>query len=249
MKETAIKAAREAGMLLRAHHGKVKKIIAKSKTSLVTDVDLASDALIKKIIRLKYPLHNIVSEETPPLDKKSDYTWYIDPIDGTHNYAKGLPIFGVSIGLAYKGELIVGVINEPMMGNFYVAEKGRGAFCNNQKISVSKKATPAFALVVYDFGHTAREKSMACIKKAAPYTVDVRNFGCAVYALSSVAQGNAEGYIIHKTNSWDVAAGFLLITEAGGRVTNHEGTPYNLTGERAFVASNGKLHNFFLSLL
>ena len=248
MLTTAIKAAIESGKLLEKNFGKAQEIRVKGRLSLVSKIDLESDKLIKKIIQSKYPKHNIISEETGRIDNKSSYTWHIDPIDGTHNYIRRIPMCGISIALEQDGEIVLGVISLPLLKKLYVAEKGKGAFCNNNEIRVSDKKNLEFSIAVVDFGHTARQKSLDFIRNISQKIVDIRNYGCAVYGLALVAQGDIDAYVIQKTNSWDVSAGFLLIEEAGGKVTNHSNGKW-LLNEKAFVASNGKIHDKILGYL
>lgn len=139
MKSTVIKAAKEAGKVLMKNYGKIKNIKTKEKNSYVTNIDLESEKTIFSIIRKKFPEHNIISEESGSLNKKSEYTWYIDPLDGTHNYINNIPIFGVSIALAQNKIVKYGAICLPYFNEFYIAEKGKGAFLNGKRIKVSNK--------------------------------------------------------------------------------------------------------------
>ena len=248
MKSTLIKSAKESGKLLMKNFGKIQHTKIKDKTSLVTNVDFESDRLIKKIIQSKFPKHNIISEETSKIDNGSEYTWYIDPVDGTHNYSRCLPLFGVSVALEHKGKIILGAVNLPYLKRFYFAEKGKGAYCNNKKIKVSAQSSMDFAFIILDMNNRARMKSVKFVEKLSSSLADIRNFGCAVYGLAEVAQGNIDAYVIQKTNSWDVAASFLLVEEAGGKVTNHKNNKWSID-EESFIVSNGKLHNALLKYI
>ena len=137
MKSLIIKTAKDAGKLIMKHYGNIKSINEKANRSYFTNVDLASEKLIISSIIKKFPKHNIVTEESKPINNKSDYTWYIDPIDGTHNYIRKFPLFGVSIGVAYKGKMKYGVINLPCFNELYFAEKDKGALLNGKGIKVS----------------------------------------------------------------------------------------------------------------
>ena len=248
MKSTAIRCVLEAGNLLMKNFSRVKSVEIKKKTSLVTNVDFESDRLIKKIIHSKFPSHNIVSEESDIIDNGSDYTWHIDPVDGTHNYARCLPFFGVSVALEFRKKVILGAINLPYLKRVHFAEKGKGAFCNGKRIRVSDRKNLDFSFIILDFNSRSRQKSAGIVKKLSSTLVDIRNFGCAVYGLTEVANGNIDAYIIQKTNSWDLAASFLLIEEAGGRVANHKNNEWSID-EPTFRASNGSTHESLIKIL
>ena len=248
MKSTAKRCVLEAGNLLMRNFGRIKNTEVKKKTSLVTNVDFESNKLIKKIIVSKFQKHNIISEESEIIDNGSDYTWHIDPVDGTHNYARGLPFFGVSVAIEFRKKIILGVVNLPYLRRLYFAEKGRGAFCNGKKIRVSDRNDLDFSFIILDFNSRSRQKSAMIVRKLSSTLVDIRNFGCAVYGLTEIANGNIDAYIIQKTNSWDIAASFLLIEESGGRVTNHKNDAWSID-EPAFLASNSKLHEKLINII
>jgi len=151
MKDTAIKAAKEAGDILFENFQKIKQVDKKGERELVSNVDLASEKKIIEIIKDKYPDHDILCEESGVHDNSSDYRWVIDPLDGTHNYIYGINMFGVSIALDYKGEIILGVINMPSTNELYWAEKGKGAYLNDERIHVSDRGMKN-ALAIYDSG-------------------------------------------------------------------------------------------------
>jgi len=249
MKSLMIKTSKEAGKLLMKHFGKIKSIKVKDKKSYVTDVDLASEKLIISAIRKKYPHHNIISEESEGINNKSDYTWYIDPIDGTHNYIRKFPLFGVSIGLTHKGKLVLGTVNLPYFNELYVAEKGKGAFLNGRKLKVSNNKDLKKACIIVDMSIRYIPKTtMEILNRLKDKVYDIRAFGCAVYEYITIANGSAEGYITAYTNSWDGAAGALIVEEANGKVTDFNGNSWNPNGKK-FVATNGKIHDEILKLI
>jgi len=249
-KQVAIKAATAAGRVLMDNFGKIKYKKVKSRGSYVTNVDLEAEKVILDIVRKSYPKHSILSEEIGNIDNKSDYKWIIDPLDGTHNYMHNLPLFGVSIALEYKGEIILGVISLPYFNELYVALKGEGAYLNNRKIKVSKAGEIKKSLLIFEggFNHSKRREKTKFFNKAVKLFPRVRITGAAVVDLAYTAIGKADCHISFYTNAWDVAAGFLIIVEAGGRVTDLKGKAFNQY-MRGFVASNGKIHEDVLRLL
>ena len=249
MKSAAILAAKEAGKILMRNFGKKLKFRSKGKEGLVSEVDIACDKKIKEIISKKYPDHNFVTEESPPTNKKSEYTWYIDPLDGTHNYLHGIPLFGVSIALEKNKQIVLGVIYLPYYDELFVAEKGKGAYCNGKRIrvSINDNVFNSFVVVSAMFRHT-REKGIALLKKISGTVYDIRMYGCAVFHLLLVAKGNIDAYLITTTTPWDISAGLLLVSEAGGSYTDWKGKQVNHLSTE-FLISNGKIHNQLLKLL
>ena len=247
-KELAVKAAKEAGKTLMDYYGNLHKIIEKSPNNYVTEADLASEKLVIDMIKKNFPDHEIISEEAGKINS-SDHVWHIDPLDGTHNFMHQIPFFGVSIAYAYKGEVQLGVIYCPYVGDLYVAEKGKGAFCNGKKIAVSDKDRVRNFIIIFDGAlHKKTDLKFGLLRELVKRCHRIRLLGAAVYQCISVAIGGAEGYIELSTNSWDVAAGLLLIREAGGRVTGFDNKDWKI-GTKEFVASNGKHHEEFLDIV
>ena len=249
MKSFIINIARDAGKVLMAHYGKVRYVREKDRKSYFTNVDLESEKLIISAIRKKFPGHNIISEESGNANKDSEYTWYIDPLDGTHNYIKKLPLFGTSIALEHLGQVEFGAINLPYFNELYFAEKGRGAFLNGKRIRVSGQKNIRRAFVVTDLAlRYYPSDKIRMIKKLKGKVYDLRVLGCAVYDYAMIARGSADAYITRYTNAWDMAAGALIVEEAGGKVTDFDGKRWN-TGMSRFVSSNGKMHGQLLKIL
>ena len=249
MKSLIIEAAKEAGKLVMKHYGKIRFVKTKERKSYFTNVDLESEKLIISLIRKKFPQHNIISEEHGNFGKKSDFTWYIDPVDGTHNYISNFPLFGVSIGLAYENEVIMGAINLPYFNEIYFAEKNKGAFLNGKKIQVSDKKELKKAFVFTDLAiRYIKDNEPMIVERLKNRVYDIRTIGCAVYGYTMVAKGNADAYISPYTNSWDMAAGALIVEEAKGRVTDFKGNKWNVN-QHSYVASNKKLHNGLLKII
>ena len=241
-KKVMFEAAKSAGMVLLKHYGKSKKAKEKSNKSLVSKADIGANRIIIKTIKKNFPEHSILSEETGFEDNKSDYKWVIDPLDGTHNFLHEIPIFGTSIALEYKNKVILGVLNFPLLKQTAFAEKGKGAFVNGKRINVSNMGKLDYSFISVDYGQYDRKRRLKMLESFGDQNVDFRSFGSAVYELLLVACGKSDAYIITSTNEWDVAAGILLIEEAGGRITDLTGGNWDFK-KNNFIMSNGKLHN------
>jgi myo-inositol-1(or 4)-monophosphatase len=248
MRDLAIIAAKEAGQILLDNFDKIGHVDKKSERELVSNVDVASENKIMEIIRSKYPDHDILCEESGLLNNTSDYKWIIDPLDGTHNYVYGINMFGVSIALEYKGEIILGVINMPSTNEIYWAEKGEGAYLNGQRIHVSDRGMKN-ALAIYDSGlYVKTAERTGALAALVGKIFNIRVFGASTRHLSYVASGSADLQIEFGDKPWDFAAGGLLVEEAGGRITKHDGSKWSVYNE-GYVSSNGKFHDEILELL
>ncbi|MBD3248366.1 inositol monophosphatase [Candidatus Falkowbacteria bacterium] len=251
IKKVAIDATMEAGELLLKKFKTFsrKEMVLKTKRDLVTKADLESEKAIIKRIKKEFPDHAILAEESGKNKKKSDYLWIIDPLDGTTNFSMHNPLWGVSIAVAYKNKVVFAVVNAPYLHEMYIAEEGQGAQMNSQDIMVSK-IKPEKVLNTYC--HGSKDKD---IKRAVKYYVrqkmngfDCRQLGAASLELAFVAAGRIESIAIPGANSWDVAAGILIVREAGGEVTDFKGKDWNLeTGD--MVASNGRVHDDLVNIL
>ncbi len=244
--QIAILAAKKAGKILLKYHGKKEKIKEKSNKSLVAEADLAANKEILKLIKKNFPKHSILSEETGFKNNNSDFKWIIDPLDGTHNFLHEIPIFGTSIALEYKNNVVLGVLNFPFLKIIAVAEKGKGAFLNGRKLKVSWKKGIRHAFILFEFSYSEREKKIKFLQQLVNKTVDVRNFGSAIYNFLLISSGKADGYVILSTNEWDVAAGFLIVEESGGKITDLNGKKYSMSHNK-FIVSNNKIHKELLS--
>ena len=241
-------AARQASGILMHYYGKKEQIRQKSNKTLVGIADLEANKAIIKAIKKNFPTHSILSEETAFEDNKSDYKWVIDPLDGTHNFLHGIPVFGTSIALEYKNEIVLGVLQFPTLNMAAVAEKGRGAFLNGKRLKVSGKKGLDHSFIIFEYAYSNRKEKVGFLEKLIHQTIDVRNFGSAIYDLLLVACGKCDGFVILSTHEWDIAAGFLIVEEAGGKITDLKGKRFNVHGNK-FLASNGKLHNDILKYL
>jgi myo-inositol-1(or 4)-monophosphatase len=251
----AIQTARDAGRVLAKRFGRTLEISNKSELDLVTESDLASERLIIDRIKTHYPRHAILAEESgasEPADreKQSDWRWIIDPLDGTTNYAHGYPCFCVSIGLENKGRRELGVVYDPIRDEIFTAERGQGAALNGRRIHVSPTPNLASALLCTGFPYDVRERSefarhFANFIMAAQ---GVRRDGAAALDLAYVAAGRFDGFWEEGLKPWDVAAGALIIEEAGGRVSNYSGEPIDIYSP-PIMASNGLVHEEMMRVL
>ncbi len=241
---TAVDIAREAGALLAQLFKRPQEISYKRPSDLVTDADRRSEALIVERLRSHFPRHAIVGEEGGAQNTGSDYCWYVDPLDGTTNFAHGFPVFCVTLGLAYRNEVIAGVVYDPSREELFTAERGAGAYLNNKRIGVSKRPDLSESLLATGFPPFAdnHDLNMQYYFRFTLLSHGIRRAGSAALDLCSVAAGRFEGFWELKLNPWDKAAGSLLVTEAGGRVTNLAGEPLNLLGDD-ILASNGLVHD------
>ncbi len=247
-KRVMLQAAKAASKVILYYYGKKSFVKEKPNKSLVGIADTEANKSIISIIKSKFPSHSILSEETGFEDNNSEYKWVIDPLDGTHNFLHKLPIFGISIALEYKNKVILGVMHFPVLCITAIAEKGKGAFVNGKRIRVSNRKKVDYSFVLIDTNPSNRKTAANLIKSLSGTTADIRNFGSAIYNIFLVACGKCEGYVILSTNEWDVAAGFLIVEEAGGRITGVDGRKYDFN-ECKYLISNGKLHKKLLRYL
>ena len=225
------------------------KIEYKGEADLVTIADRTSEALIRERIRARWPSHDILGEEGGLRDTGSEYRWYVDPLDGTTNFAHGFPVFCVSLGLEYKGQTIAGVIFDPTRDELFAAEKGSGARLNGQPMHVSKTTNLAECLVATGFPSHKRHKNpnIFFYHHITLHTHGVRRAGSAALDLAYTACGRLDGFWEFYLNPWDTAAGALLIMEAGGKITGFDGSPFQLKSSEV-LASNGLIHTELTTL-
>lgn len=245
----AVEIAREAGALLAELFTQPLEISYKRRSDLVTVADRRSEALIVGRLRERFPEHAIVAEEGGNHRSSSDYCWYVDPLDGTTNYAHGFPVYCVTLGLAYRGEVIAGVVYDPTRNDLYTAERGAGAYLNGHRLHVSSTEQLSESLVATGFAPfaTHNKLNMQFYFRFTELSHGIRRAGSAALDLCCVAAGRFEGFWELKLNSWDKAAGTLLVTEAGGRLSDVRGGAFNLLGDEVF-ASNGLVHDQMLEV-
>ncbi|WP_228101534.1 inositol monophosphatase family protein [Paenibacillus donghaensis] len=252
----AINAASKAGEWIKTRLGTVTQLTTKSAVSdLVTEVDKGAEQMIRKLIFTHFPDHAILGEEgvepgpeasAKALEKYADeeYLWIVDPVDGTTNFVHGFPFFSVSIALAHKGEVIVGVIYDPSRDEMFVAEKGKGAYVHGKRMKVSGETTLEQSLIATGFPvgrDSTLPANMAGLAHLAPKVRNIRCGGSAALHLAYVAAGRLTGFWEIGLNAWDIAAGALLVTESGGQIGDTKGGAFHL-GIRQVVATNGAVH-------
>jgi myo-inositol-1(or 4)-monophosphatase len=244
--------AREAGALLMDHFHQHLKVEYKGDADLVTAADRAAELLIRDRIREQWPTHDVLGEEQGLSDQGSEYRWYVDPLDGTTNFAHGYPVFCVSIALerqarGQKGERIAAVIYDPTRDELFSAEAGGGARLNGETIHVSKTAALKESLLATGFPSHKRHKNpnIYFYHQITLRTHGVRRAGSAALDLCNVACGNFDGFWEFNLNPWDTAAGVLIVEESGGKVTRFDGSPFELNS-RETVATNGLIHEALL---
>ncbi len=245
LKETLIKAT-EAGAAELKRYFNGTYIISNKEgiNNLVTEADHAADKAILEVIQQAYPEHGVVSEESSEKVSESEYKWIIDPIDGTVNFANNIPICCVSIGLEHKGKMLMGAVFNPIMNEFFFAETGKGATLNGVPIHVSSKTEVLKSCLVTGFPYTYLDEvngPLQVFERLIRSGVPVRRLGSAATDLCWVAAGRFDGFYEHKLNAWDSAAGFLIVEEAGGKVTDLKGDTYS-PYEPGIIATNGHLH-------
>ena len=245
-----LKAAKEAGRIILKHYGNYGKLKFKNPRSLLTKVDLLSDKKIKETISKKYPKHNFLTEESGFTDKGSEYTWIIDPIDGTTNFTSEIPYFAVSIGLVKNKEVIMGIVYNPCTKETFFAEKGKGAFLNNKRIQVSNKNNIKDALLAFALPSEIKiaKKTLSLLSKVFGSVRGIRNPGSAALNMCYVAAGKFDLLLSLSLSSWDAAAAYLIINEAGGRVTNIKDEEWKIS-DKTCIATNKALHDKFIKLL
>ena len=243
----ALHAAKSAGKILSDNFGTDYQIIRKSPKEMVSEIDIKSQNAISKILTDNYPDCGIITEEKKTLEIKEGKNWIIDPVDGTHNYIAGLPFSGLSIGLTEDGIFQVGVIYFPMEDKLYYAVKGQGAFCNDEPISVSKNNDLSKAIINYDNQFHLSTKSFDYYKMLTEKAFTTRIFGVATNDLCLISSGKIDGRIWNNTKIVDIAAGIVILTEAGDKVSNFDGSPCTLNSKQV-IASNGLIHDQLLSI-
>ena len=250
-KECAIEIARDAGIFLRNKLHSVHTIDYKGEINLVTEVDKISEEMITSKITTLFPDHDILAEEFTNIDSGSDFRWIIDPLDGTTNYAHGFPFFCVSIALERLDTIIVGIVYDPMLDEMFVAEKGKGAFLNGREIHVSNTRGIIKSFLATGFPYDIREESHNNLNYFNEMIIKaqaIRRAGSAALDIAYVAAGRFDGFWEIKLNPWDVAAGWLLVEEAGGMVTDMGGNNYFLESP-SILASNGRIHKGMMAVL
>ncbi len=253
----AINCAAKAGEWIQSKLGTITQLDTKySMHDLVTEVDKGSERMIRNLVGTHFPHHAFLGEEGvepgPEASAKAirdmgdaEYLWIVDPVDGTTNFVHGFPFFSVSIALAHRGQVIVGVVYDPSRDELFVAERGKGAYVHGRSMHVSQELKLGQSLIATGFPaeqHVALPANLKGIQALAPKVRNLRSGGSAALHLAYVAAGRLSGFWEHNLSAWDIAAGGLLVEEAGGRLSDVAGERYHL-GVRNVVASNGHIHD------
>lgn len=249
-KRVGIAAAYKGAEILRANFGKKCKIQKKGAKDLVTESDTESERLIIETIRKVFPSHGILAEESGSDNNGAECIWIIDPLDGTTNFAHNLGLFAVSIAFSIKGDIAAGIVLNPITGELFTAVKGKGAQLNGIPIYVSETASLSESLLVTGFPYNVKDikplqvRFFNCVKASQ----GIRRLGSAALDLCFVASGRFEGFWEENLKPWDTAAGIIIASEAGGKISDFSGNPYNIY-QNEILATNGTIHKEALGLL
>jgi myo-inositol-1(or 4)-monophosphatase len=245
-----VDAARVGGEVLRAGFGQVREVRFKGEVDVVTEVDEQAERAIVSLIRARFPEHGVLAEEGSPGGSNQRFRWIVDPLDGTTNFANGLPIFCTSVAYEQDGEVLAGAIYDPLRDELFLAERGRGATLNGEPLAVSSTDLLIRALLAtgFPYDRTHLPRALAFFAELCRTSRAVRRLGSAALDCAYVACGRLEGYWEAIISPWDIAAGCLLVSEAGGRVTNLAGGPFDLYGGEV-LATNGRIHTFLVTAL
>ncbi|MBE0415162.1 MAG: inositol monophosphatase [Dehalococcoidia bacterium] len=246
--EVANQAVREAGHVIMAHFHCEKRVSYKAgRSNIITDVDLLAEEKIMELLREEYPDFGIMTEESEGIAADSPYTWIIDPIDGTRNYAYGIPHFCVALALTRGEDVILGLIYDPVRDELFRAQKGRGAFLNDSPIAVSTKKSLQASLISFDMGYDAEvgQEMLGVASALWPGVQSVRVMGSAALGLAYVACGRLDLYFHLSLYPWDLAAGILIVGEAGGMISELDGKPVGIQS-KSVIATNAAIHEDFM---
>ena len=245
--DVATDAARRAGKVLRDRLPTSKEISFKGRNDIVTDVDLAAEKAVLDLLREEYPSFGILSEESEPIASTSPYTWVVDPLDGTRNYASGIGHFCTVVALSYGNDPVLGITYDPLREELYSAEVGMGAFVNGKRLSVSENRELSQSLLCCDMGYVDEKAGQAIdlIRYLWPGMLSIRLMGSSALGVAYAAAGRVDLYFHHSLSPWDIAAGLVLVPEAGGIVVDKWGQPANLRTP-SVIASSSQLVERFL---
>jgi myo-inositol-1(or 4)-monophosphatase len=246
----ALQAALAAGDILRTNFGKVQSIRFKGAVDLVTEIDERSEQMVVEIVRARFPSHRILAEEGSAGGDDEDHRWIVDPLDGTTNYAHGLPFFCVSIAYEQRRQISVGAIYDPLRDEMFLAQRGRGVSLNGRRLAVSTTDALLSSLVAtgFPYDRTRLPRAMRYFEALSTKSRAARRLGSAALDAAYVAAGRLDAYWEAVVSPWDVAAGWLMVLEAGGRVSDLSGGPFTLEGGE-ILATNGHIHQAMLEAL
>lgn len=249
----AVEAAQLAGAFLQEHFTSAHTTRYKEGAqNLVTECDIGAEKRIVETLQKHFPSHSFLCEESGTIESDTDVLWIIDPLDGTVNFARGIPYFSISIAAVQNRETVVGVIYQPLTQELFLAEKGKGARLGNTPLRVSTRSHLSEALLVTGFPYNVADNPGHCIPICSYFLkqgTPIRRFGSAALDLACVAAGHADAYFEIGIKPWDVAAGILLVEEAGGRASSFSGAPYPLLSAPPLLASNRALHSALIDAI
>ena len=244
--EVSVDAARQAGEVIRERFLTDKEVRFKGRADIVTDVDLAAEKIILDLVQSEYPQFSILSEESNPIERGSPYTWVIDPIDGTRNFAEGIPHFCVVVALAKGSDVVMGVTYDPIKEETFTAQLGQGAQLNGEPITVSERQEIPQCVLGFDLGYYDDKAATALdmIRHLWPGFQTMRLMGSSALGMAYAAAGRVDLYFHHSLSPWDSASGLLLAREAGGNVVNRQGQDANLFTPSVIVSSQRLIDSF-----
>ncbi len=252
MIDKVIEIAKEAGTFLKENEGKIAEINEKgSFTNLVTDIDKSSERKIKDYIEKNFPGHGILAEESGVSSPASEYRWIIDPLDGTTNFTHAFPVYCVSIAVEHKGEIVAGAVYDPNFDELFSAEKGSGSYMNGKRLRVTSADKLERSMLATGFPYDVKDNPFKCVEHFEAFLVRaqaVRRLGSAALDICNVAVGRLDGFWEVNLHPWDSAAGVLITTEAGGKVSGFHGEKYSIY-QKDICLSNGKIHEEMLEVL
>ena len=244
--EVTIDAARRAGQVIRDRFLTEKEIRFKGRADIVTDVDLLAERAVLDLVQQQFPQFSVLSEESAPIETGSDYTWVVDPIDGTRNFAEGIPHFCTVVALARGNQVVAAVTYDPIANELFSAQEGRGAYLNGQSIAVTPRLELADSLLGFDLGYVDESAGIALdmVRSLWPGLQSLRLMGSSALGMAYAAAGRIDLYFHHHLSPWDAASGLLLAREAGGEVVDKQGQPANLRTPSVIVSSRHLLGRF-----
>jgi len=249
--DIAVKAAKEAGAILKDRFSRSNRIESKGKRNLVTESDLLAEQSVLSTIREAFPDHNILCEESGNADTESDYRWIVDPLDGTTNYAFGIPIFCTSVALTLRDEVMVGVVYDPLRDELFTAQRGQGAFLNDEPIRVAGSRNLQTTVIGLDLGYDDSRTRQMLSRVTGFWSPEItfRLIGSAALGLTYVACGRIDMYLHRSIYPWDIASAILLVREAGGEVTDWQGHPATVWNKSVFGRSDCQSYQHILDAL
>ncbi len=252
LKRVLLQCLKESGDILRNGFGTAFKIRKKGPVNIVTEIDMAAEKRIVSLVQQAFPSHRILTEESSPYEQPSHYRWIVDPLDGTTNYAHRIPLCCVSIGVEYRGKMILGGIYNALMNELYFAERGKGAYLNGNRIFVSRTNCLEDSLIVTGFPYDRQEKAdfyLKYFKNVMEKAQGIRRLGAAALDLAYVASGRFEAFWELNLKPWDIAAGSLIVEEAGGKISKFDGSRLNIDQPAELLASNKIIHSKLRNIL